>query len=115
MSEVGYPPIVQVADEESNVAAMDTTAVEPEVNQGAYQNTYQSVGDTPPEYPIQPPPVVAPAGSGLPAWVWVMVGVLLANVLNKVMEFVDPRALSAVDHLFVSDGVEPGQKDQYSS
>lgn len=56
-------------------------------------DTVQGLPGTPPEqYPFSPPPVMQ-ASPGLPAWVWIMVGVLLASVFGKVMNFVrQPRA-----------------------
>lgn len=71
--------------------------VEPRVNQDASENVYQTIGDSPPEYPIQPPPETAAVSTGLPPWVWVMVGVLLANVLNKVVRFMHSKCTSITD------------------
>lgn len=51
--------------------------------QASQAEAYQAFEGSPPEYPITPPQVVQ-VNSGLPPWVWVVVGVLLANVFNKV-------------------------------
>lgn len=50
---------------------------------------YYVAPPTPPLYPATPQvaPTAAPSG-GLPWWVWVGVGILLANVIGKVQEFI---------------------------
>ncbi|CAD7705175.1 unnamed protein product [Ostreobium quekettii] len=53
---------------------------------GGNFGTYQGVPAGPPQYPVAPPPVVE-TPSGLPPWVWILVGVLLASFFNKVANF----------------------------
>ena len=50
----------------------------------SYQQYYQAY---PPPYPPLPPPEPAQAAGGVPAFVWVGVGVLLALVWGKVSSF----------------------------
>ena len=50
----------------------------------SYQQYYQAY---PPPFPPMPPPEPAPAAGGVPAFVWVGVGVLLALAWGKVSSF----------------------------
>ncbi|GMH43206.1 hypothetical protein BSKO_11128 [Bryopsis sp. KO-2023] len=83
---VAQPPPDPVEEEESIVVSAEDPLVF-ERDAGVERTMVESVPAGPPEYPIAPPPVVK-ADAGLPPWVWVMVGILLANVFNKVLDFV---------------------------
>lgn len=86
-AEKAPPPPPAVDDEQESAVVTAESAEAFDTDAGAERTMMESMPAGPPEYPIAPPPVVQ-ADSGLPPWVWVMVGVLLANVFNKVLDFV---------------------------
>jgi len=82
---------VRAAGNEASEATAATTsntseAVIPDQHLSYQQQPQYSYGAVP-QYPA-PPPGYAPPKSGVPAWVWVGVGIVLALGFNKVMELV---------------------------
>lgn len=73
------------AAQNQGAAAQDYQAEEQTpADDGGYQGLLASPPDL---YPFHASPVAQPA-PGLPAWVWIMVGIVLANVFGKLVNFV---------------------------
>jgi len=77
------------------------------------ENYFETYVPKPPEFPVSPPQYVPQPAAGLPPWVWITVGILLAAVFNKVMNFVS-RPQEAVSEMMMKQmmaqmaGVKPG-------
>eukprot|EP00210_Caulerpa_lentillifera_P006602 g6307.t1 len=101
------PPVVpdefQSEELEATVTTEERTKLEDdyiEAEEETEVNYFETHVSKPPTFPVNPPRYTEPTNSALPPWVWITVGILLAAVFNKVMNFVS-RPQEAVTEMMM--------------